>query len=128
MTRADFIVRLFGCAHVCLRFETKGPEIGEQVTKNLKLIGCRKTIELQHDRGIERGDVAMPNVARDACEIDCSESTFETVDHRQIGNGMALPQIFAQKKRVDAGGVTTHDHVLIVVRENLRLDEITRAE
>ena len=41
---------------------------------------------------------------------------------------MALPEIFAQKERVDPGGVAAHDHVLVVVRENLRLDEVARAE
>ncbi len=39
-----------------------------------------------------------------------------------------LPEIFAQKQRVDAGRVSTHDHVLVIVRENLGLDEITRTE
>ena len=41
---------------------------------------------------------------------------------------MALPEIFAQEERVDAGGVAAHDHVLVVVGKNLRLDEIARAQ
>ena len=114
--------------HLSFRFETKGPEVGQQVTKNLKLVRCWETIELQHHGRIERGDVAMPDVACDAGEVNGSESALETTGHRQLGNGMALPQVFAEKKRVDAGGVTTHDHILVVIRENLRLDEIARAE
>ena len=110
--------------HLLFRFETKRPEVGQQVTKNLELVRCWETIELQHHRRIERGDIAMPDVACDASEIDGSESTL----NRQLGDGMALPQVFAEKKRVDAGSVTTHDHVLVVIRENLRLDEIARAE
>ena len=114
--------------HLSFRFETKRPEVGQQVTKNLELVRCWETIELQHHRRIERGDIAMPDVACDAGEIDGSESTLKTAGHRQLGDGMALPQVFAEKKRVDAGSVTTHDHVLVVIRENLRLDEIARAE
>ena len=41
---------------------------------------------------------------------------------------MALPEIFAEKERVDPGGVAAHDHVLVVVGKNLRLDEIARAQ
>ncbi len=41
---------------------------------------------------------------------------------------MALAKIFAQEKGIDPGGVAAHDHVLIVIRKNLRLDEITRAK
>ena len=96
--------------------------------KDLKLIGHRKAIELQHDGRIERGDVAMPDVARDAGEKDGGVTAFEAAHHRHLGNGMALPEIFAQEERVDAGGVAAHDHVLIVVGENLRLDEIARAQ
>ena len=70
----------------------------------------------------------MPDVARDAGEKDGGVTAFEPAHHRHFGNGMALPKIFAQKERVDAGGVAAHDHVLIVVGKNLRLDEIARAE
>ena len=70
----------------------------------------------------------MPDVARDAGEEDLGVTAFEPAHHRHLRNGMALPKIFAQEKRVDARGVAAHDHVLIVVGENLRLDEVARAE
>src|SRR6267143_524914 len=79
------VVFLVRDTHLAFRFQPKRTEIGQKMAKDLKLIACRKTIELQHDRGIERGDVAMPDVARDAREIDCSESAFETAAHRQLG-------------------------------------------
>src|SRR5262245_32243018 len=41
---------------------------------------------------------------------------------------MALAKIFAQEKSVDARRVAPHDHVLIVVGENLRLNEVARAQ
>jgi hypothetical protein len=41
---------------------------------------------------------------------------------------MALPIIFAEKERVDPGGVAAHNHVLIVIRENLGLDEVARTQ
>src|SRR5215471_10185481 len=41
---------------------------------------------------------------------------------------MTFPEIFAKEKRVDARSVTAHDRLLIIVGENLRLDEIARAE
>ena len=70
----------------------------------------------------------MPDVARHAGEEDVGVTAFERARHRQLGNGMALPKIFAQEKRVNARGVAAHDHVLVVVRKNLRLDEVARAE
>src|SRR6516225_7156220 len=96
--------------------------------KDLQLIRSGETIELQHHRWIKRGDVAVPDVARDADEEDVGVTAFESARHRQLGNGMALPEIFAQEKRVNPRGVAAHDHVLVVVRKNLRLDEVTRAE
>src|SRR6266487_3021952 len=70
----------------------------------------------------------MPDVMRNAGEKDRGVAAFKTAHCRHFGNGMALPEIFAQKKRVDASRVTTHDHVLIVVGKNLRLNEVARAE
>src|SRR6266705_2753160 len=96
--------------------------------KNLEPVARGKAIELQHDRRIERCDVAVPDVARDAGKEDRGITALETTHHRHFRNGMALPEIFAQKQRVDSSGVAAHDHVLIVVRENLRLNEIARAE
>src|SRR5262245_24373485 len=96
--------------------------------KDLQLIRRREAVELQHDRRIKRRDVAMPEVTYQAGEEDVGVSSFECAWHRQFGNGMALPKIFAQEQRVDACGVTAHNHVLIIVRKNLRLNEITRAE
>ena len=118
---------LFG-SHFRLRFEPKRAHISQQMAENLQLIGRRETLELQHHRRIKRSDVAMPDVARHAGEEDVGVAAFERARHRQLGNGMALPEIFAQKKRVDARGVAAHDHVLVIVWKNLRLDEVARAE
>src|SRR4029079_13060442 len=100
--------------------------MGKQMPEDLELVGDGKTIELQHDRWIERSDVAVPDVTRDPGEVDGSETAFQTACHRHLRNAVSLPQILAQEKSIDAGGVAAHDHVLIVVRENLRLDEIAR--
>src|SRR5256885_1276583 len=67
----------------------------------------------------------MPDVAGDAGEKDRGVTPFEPAHHRHLGDGMALPVIFAKEECVDPGGVAAHDHVLIVVGKNLRLDEIT---
>src|ERR1043166_5494599 len=96
--------------------------------KDLQLIARGKAIELEHDRGIKRGDVAMPDVPGHPGEKDVGVAAFERARDRQLRNGMALPEIFAQKKGVDPGGVAAHDRVLIIVGENLRLNEIARAE
>src|SRR5437762_13484494 len=96
--------------------------------EDLELVGYRETIELQHDGGIKRGDVAMPDVARDACEKNRGVTAFEAAHHRHLGNGMALPVVFAEEKRVDPGGVPADDDVLVVVGKNLGLDEIARAQ
>src|SRR2546423_12239662 len=113
--------------HLPFGFKTKTAQIGKQMPEDLELIGDRKAIELQHDRWVERSDVAVPNVTRDPGEVDGGEAAFKTACHRHFRNAVTLPQILAQKKRIDAGGVAPHDHILIVVGENLRLDEIARA-
>src|ERR1041385_779669 len=94
--------------------------------KNLQLIRRRETLELQHYRWIKRSDVAMPDVAGYAGEEDVGITPFEGARHRQLWDGMALSKVFAQEKRVDARSVAAHDHVLIVIRKNLRLNEIAR--
>ena len=96
--------------------------------KDLQLIRRREAVELQHDRRIKRRDVAMPDVARHTGEEDVGVTAFECARHRQFGNGMALPKIFAQEQRVDTRGVAAHDHVLVIVRKNLRLNEVARAQ
>src|SRR5215475_14279743 len=96
--------------------------------KDFELIRHREAVELQHDGWIKRCYVAMPDVARHTGEEDVGVTAFESARHRQFGNGMALPKIFAQEKRIDARGVAANDHVLIVVRKNLCLNEIARAQ
>src|SRR5437762_5400772 len=98
------------------------------MAEDLELVGRGETIELQHHGGIKRGDVAMPDVARDAGEKDRGVTTFETAHHRHLGNGMALPVIFAEEKTINPRRVPAHDYVLVVVGENLRLDEVTGAQ
>ena len=98
------------------------------MAKDLELVGRGPAIELEHDGGVERGDVAMPDVPRDAGEKDRGVTALKSSHHRHLGNGMALPIILAQKERIDPGGVPAHDHVLIVVGKNLGLDEVARAQ
>src|SRR6266480_5984795 len=98
------------------------------MAEDLQLIRHRKTIELQHDRGIERSDVAVPDVVCNPGEEDVGVPTLERARHWQLGNGMALPKIFAQEQRINPRSVAAHDHILIVVGKNLRLDEVARAE
>src|SRR3954453_17141595 len=97
------------------------------MSKDLQLIRRRKAVELQHDGGIKRGDVAMPDVARNAGEEDVGVTAFECTRHRQFGNGMPLAKIFPQEQRIDARRVTAHDHVLIIIWKNSRLNEVARA-
>ena len=96
--------------------------------KDLKLISRWKAVELQHNRRIKRRDIAMPDIVCHTGEKNVGVTAFESARHRQLGNGMALPKIFAQEQCVDARGVAAHDHVLIIVRKNLRLNEIARAQ
>src|SRR5207249_7159286 len=70
--------RIFLGPHPRLRFQPERPQIGKQMPEDLKLVRDRKTIELQHDRWIERGDIAVPDVASDHSEVDGGEATFET--------------------------------------------------
>src|SRR5205823_14254648 len=98
------------------------------MSKDLELVGGRKTIELQHDRWIQGGHVAVPNVVGDAGEKNIGISTFKRLRHGKLGYRMALPKIFAKKQRVNPSGVSPNNYVLIIVRENLRLNEIARTE
>src|SRR5438477_10455483 len=61
---------IFLRSHLSFSFKPKLPQIGQQVSENLQLIGRRKTIELQHDGRVERSDIAMPDIARYAGEKD----------------------------------------------------------
>src|SRR6266496_3596525 len=83
--------------HFGLRFQSKRAQISEQMAEDLQLIGHGKTIKLQHDRGIERSDVAVPDVVRNPGEKDIGITALERAHHGQLGNGMALPEVFAQK-------------------------------
>ena len=65
------------------------------MTEDLQLIGRRKTIELQHDRRIKRGDVTMPDVSCHTGEVDSGEAAFERAGQRHFRDAMAPPQIFA---------------------------------
>ena len=115
---------VLGVTHIALRLEAKGTQVGEEMAKDLELIVHRKAIELEHDRRIERSDVAMPDVARHAGEKDVGVTALKPAHHRHLGNAVALPEILAEEKGVDPGGVAAHDHVLIVVGKNLGLDEV----
>src|SRR5205823_6499374 len=92
---------LVGSLHLPLGFETEFAQVRQQVPKYLKLIGRREAVELQHDRGIKRGDIAVPDIARYTGEVDGSEAAFETHCQRHFRNAVTLPQIFPQKERVN---------------------------
>ncbi len=105
-------------AHARFGLEAEGAQIGEQAAEDLELVGDREAIELQHHARIKRGDVAMPDVARDAGEEHRGVAAFEPARHRHLGDGMALAEVFAEEEGVDPGGVAAHDHVLVVVGKN----------
>src|SRR5438132_2032012 len=98
------------------------------MSEDLKPIARGKAIKLEHDRRIKRSDVAMPDVVRHPSEEDVRVTAFECLRQWQLGNAVLLAKILAQKQSVNPGRVAPHDHVLIVVRENLPLNEITRAQ
>src|SRR5438105_5868692 len=96
--------------------------------ENLEPIAHGKAIELEHDRRVKRGHVAMPDVVSDAGEENVGVTAFERLRQRHLRNRMPLPKIFAQEKPVDPGGVAADDYVLIVVGKNLCLNEVARAQ
>src|SRR5260370_42503128 len=98
------------------------------MSEDLQAIARRKAIELEHDRRIAGRDIAMPDVARDAGEKNVRVAALESLWHRQFGDGVFLAKIFAQEQTVYSGRIPAHDHVLVVVGKNLRLNEVTRAE
>ena len=93
--KMPLLLWLWRGAHLRFRFETKRAQISQQMAKDLQLVGHGKAIELQHDRRIKRGDVTMPDVARNTGEKDVGVAAFEAAYHRHFRNGMALPKIFA---------------------------------
>jgi len=125
--RVYFIVGLFAARMFAFasRRKVRRSSASDEKSEADRLL---ETIELQHHGGIGARRCRNPDVARDAREIDGGESTFETGGPSAAREWNALPQVLAQKKRVMRVALRTHDHVLIIVRENLRLDEITRAE
>src|SRR5438445_11925893 len=105
--------------HLGLRFQSKRAQISEQMAEDLQLIAHRKTIEFQHDQRIERSDVAVPDVVRNSGEENISVCTFDCAHHRQLGNGMALPEILTQAQRIDWRYIAAQHHVLIAIGKNL---------
>src|SRR5947199_10155319 len=95
------------------------------MSEDFEPIALRKAIELEHDRRIKRGDVAMPDVARDAGEKDVGVTAFERLRQRQLGNAVSLSEVFAEKQTVDPRRAPAHDHVLRIVRKGQRLNEAT---
>src|SRR5258708_4196475 len=98
------------------------------MSKDLQLIARGKAIELEHDRRVKRRDIAMPDVVRHTGKKNVGVTAFERLRQRQLRNAVFLSKIFAQKQTVDPRRVPAHDHVLVVVRKNLRLNEVARAE
>src|SRR4030095_15089346 len=91
------LLRIFRRSHLCFGFEPERAQVGEQMAEDLQLVGGREAIELEHDRRIKGGDVAMPYVARHGGEEDIGVTAFERACHWHLGNGIALPEIFAEK-------------------------------
>src|SRR5260370_11941713 len=91
-------------------------------------IALRKATNLEHDRRIQRGDVEMPDVERDAGEQAVGVTAFERLRQRQLGNAVSLSKVFAEKQTVDPRRVPAHDHVLIIVGKDLRLNEVAPTE
>src|SRR5436305_14440835 len=81
--------------HLPLGFETETAPMSKPMPEDLEPIRDRKTTELQHDRRVKRGYVAVPDVARDTGEVDGGKATFETACHRQLWNAVALAQVFS---------------------------------
>src|SRR6059058_1830819 len=76
--------------HLGLRFQPKRAQISKQMAEDLQLIAHRKTIEFQHDRWIERSDVAVPDVVRNPGEVDGGETAFKIACHRHLRNTVSL--------------------------------------
>src|SRR5207244_10904630 len=51
-------------AHFRFCLQAKRAEIRQQMPKDLELVRCGKTVELQHHRWIQRSDVESPHVTR----------------------------------------------------------------
>src|SRR5437764_5831237 len=98
------------------------------MAKDLQSIAYGKAIELEHDRRIKRRHIAVPDVARHAGEEDVGITAFERLRQRQFRNAVFLSKVLAQEQTVDSGGIPANDHILIVIRKNLRLNEVARAE
>src|SRR5437879_12769585 len=102
---------LVGQLHLPFGFETETAQIGKQMPEDLGLGGDRKASELQHDRRVKRSDVAVPDIALNASEVDGGEATLETACNRHLWNAMALPQILKEKESIEAKDVTPPDPV-----------------
>src|SRR5215217_1159961 len=83
--------------HSCFSFEPEVAEVREQMPKDLQLICRGEAVKLQHDGRIKRCHVAMPDASGNTGEEDVRVTALECARHRQFGNRMALPKIFAQE-------------------------------
>src|SRR4051812_46486220 len=74
-SRTLAFVRCF--LHRRLRLEPKFSKISQQAAENSEPILRGKTIEAQHHARVERGDVAVPDIARDAGEKNVRVAAFK---------------------------------------------------
>jgi len=103
-------------------------EIAQQGEQQIQFVALRFDVESQDEGRIQRLHVAMPDVTQDALAENIRVTARERARFAVLRDRMTLMQVLAQKKRVDFCRVAANNDVLVVVRKDLRLDKITRAE
>ncbi len=111
-----------------LGLDAKAAQVAEHLEEDAEGIGGRRVPEFQHHRRIQRGDVAMENVARDAASTHLGIAARERLGLAAGRDRMMLGKVGAHHQRVDLGRVPAQDRVLIRIRKNLRLHKVAGGE
>jgi hypothetical protein len=116
--------RIFGSGREFLRLHAKTAQIAQQTGEYVQFIFTRQVVVSQHDRRIERSNVAVEHASRHSLMFHARIAADDIPALVRPRDRMALVKIFPQEERIDFGRVPAQGYVLIRIRKNLRLDEI----
>ena len=104
------------------------PQVAQERREDAEPVGGGRDALREHERGVERGDVHVQDVARDPLLEDGGVAPRHRPAGAGVGNGPPAVEVLPQEERVDLGGVAPEDHRLVVEGQRLGLDEVGRGE
>ncbi len=112
-----------GGAHARLRPEPAAAQVVEQREEHAQVVALRADPPGEHERGVERPDVAVVDPVDHAGLEHVGVAARERARCVRQGHGAVLGVVRAQHERVDLRRVAAHAHGLVAEGQDLRLGE-----